>query len=249
MKTERFSQASIDFIEKATRQKDKNWLDRNREAYEELLIRPMKELSKCVSKSLSRETPGYRFPRSFARLRRSADNAKTKGPFRDWVSLSVTRDSGSRYDSFPSLYFHIEKDEYFSAGGLYMPSAKQTKYIRAWIDYDSTELEDLLDDRTFKSVFKGLGTERTLKTKPRDYPLDHPKIELLKLSGWYVWRPYTKKQLFSKNFSDVLTTDWRQTLRLNAVLDRYTRKWPGEKTETKNTDNIRAPKVDWDAEF
>jgi uncharacterized protein (TIGR02453 family) len=224
----RFSKRSIEFIQEAARQKGKGWLEKNRNEYEEVLVSPMRELMGMAEEALSRNAPGYRFPkRNHARILRGAEGAKLHGPFRDWVGVSVSRESKSRYEDQPNLYFHISEGEgIFSAGGLYLPSAAQTKHIRAWIDRDPSLLEELLSDRNFKKRFPELGRERVLKTKPRDYPADHPRIEWLKLSGFYVWREIKKTELFSKDFSDILIEDWRQVLRLNAVLDRYIRSFP-----------------------
>ncbi|MDR3606612.1 MAG: DUF2461 domain-containing protein [Oligoflexia bacterium] len=244
----RFSRKSIDFIAKASRQKSSTWLERNRAEYEAVLVEPMRVLMTEVARQLRQEAPaGYRFPtRGFARIRRSAENARTQGPYRDWIGASVSRDSGSRYEDLPSLYFNISKEDVFSAGGLYMPSAAQTKKIRAWIDRDPSELEELLADRKFRRHYKDLGDERVLKTKPRDYPIDHPKINWLKMTGWYVWRPIPKKELFSRNFADRLAEDWRQALRLNQVLDGYTRAFP-KSGPLEKLEEIQAPKVDsWD---
>jgi uncharacterized protein (TIGR02453 family) len=247
----RFSQKSLDFIARAAKQKSPEWLDRNKEEYESVLVEPMKQLVSQVAKNLMKKAPGYRFPsRQFVRLRRSADRAKAQGWYKNWVSLMVNRDSGSRYEDLPSLYFHISKDEFFSAGGLYMPSAGQTKKIRLWIDQDPSALEKLLSDKDFKRRYKELGKERVLKTKPRDYPIDHPRIEWLKLSAWYVWRDFSKKELFSPKFSDILTEDWNQVLRLNQILDKYTTTLPKEKQQAGlETSDLCPPKVDWDADF
>ena len=246
--SQRFSQASLDFIAKASRQKKKDWLEKNRAEYEEVLVLPMKNVMEHVSRHLKPEAPGYRFPnRNTARITRGADGAAIHGPFRDWVSTSVSRDSGSRYEGCPNLYFHISNghEEILSAGGLYMPSADQTKHIRSWIDKDPSKLEALFEDKAFKKCFPELGDERVLKTKPRDYPIDHPRIEWLKLSGFYVWKPFTKKELFSKGFPDLLLEDWTQILKLNRVLDHFTASWP--KVEAVDAiPQARAFQDDWD---
>jgi len=240
----RYTQKSIDFIVKASKQKKSEWLDKNREEYEDVLVQPTKELITNVAKALQPEAPGYRFPlRQPARIKRGAD--QSKGPFRDWIGVSATRDSGSRYEDLPYLYFHLSEEDQFTAGGLYMPSADQTKHIRKWIAEDAHALEDLLEDQKFKNRFKELGTERVLKTKPRDYPIDHPKIEWLKLSAWYVWRPIPKKILFSKNFDEVLTEDWKQILRLNRILDQYIGSWP-KTTAFDALPKATLRQMDWD---
>lgn len=242
----RFSQATIDFINKASRQKKAEWLEKNREEYERVLVNPMRELMEKAAKELQPLAPGYRFPlRGLARLKRGTD--QTAGPFKDWVHVSVSRDSKSRYDSLPNLYFHVSDghENILSAGGLYMPSADQTKHIRKWIDQDPSALEELLDDKDFKKRFKDLGNERVLKTKPRDYPIDHPHFKWLRLSAWYVWRPFTKKVFFSKNFSDELIEDWRQVLRLNRILDQYTQNWPKTGSGLDALSGVQARKMDF----
>lgn len=225
MPTPHFTQASIDFLNRAAKQKKLDWLDRNEEEYQEVLVAPMKELMTSVAQNLRNLAPGYRFQtRGFARIKTSWE--KNNKPFRDWFHVSVSRDSESRYDSLPNLYFHFSDGEFYSAGGLYVPSAKQTKHIRKWIDHDPSQLETLLLDSKFKRIFKELGTERVLATKPRDYDRDHPYFEWLRLSAWYVWRSIPKKIVLSKNLASVLTEDWTQVLRLNSILDFYTTNWP-----------------------
>jgi uncharacterized protein (TIGR02453 family) len=252
MSAPRFNQASIDFLNKAARQKKTDWLDKNREEYQEVLVEPMRALMEAVAKNLRAEAPGYRFPtRNFARIKRSWESEENMGPYRDWFHTSLSRDSESRYESLPNLYFHFADNDFHSAGGHYLPSADQTKHIRSWIAHDPSELEDLLEDKAFKKIFKeGLGTERMLKTKPRDYPVDHPKFDWLRLSAWYVWRNIPKKIVLSKNFADVLTEDWRQVLRLNRILDKYTSTWPTARTESNMIDllpNVKQrPLGDWD---
>jgi len=246
----RFSKQSLDFIRKASRQKKHEWLDRNREEYEEVLVEPTRALMEAVGRDLRREAPGYRFPtRSFARIRRSADRAKAQGMYKDWIGIQVSRDSGSMFEDLPGLYLHFSAKEVFTAGGLYMPSSRQVKQIRAWIAEDASALEKLLKDRKFRSRFKELGDERKLKTFPRGYPEDHPRIEWLKLTGWYVWRAVPKREFFSPRFHEILAGDWRQVLRLNAVLDRYLASWPGGSARRglETYEGIQAPRVDWES--
>src|SRR5579885_40651 len=245
----RFSQKSLDFIRKASRQKKHDWLDRNRAEYEEVLVEPMRALMTTVARELRGEAPGYRFPaRSFARIRRSADRARAQGLYKDWIGVQVSRDSGSLFEDLPGLYFHMSYEDVFTAGGLYMPSSRQVKQIRAWIAEDASALERLLKDRRFKSVFReGLGDERKLKTFPRGYPQDHPRIEWLKLTGFYVWRPVKKREFFSSDFHETLAADWRQVLRLNGVLDRYLSSWPGaSRRKLESFEGIRAPQLNWE---
>ena len=51
----RYTQKSIDFIVKASKQKKSEWLDKNREEYEEVLVQPTKELITNIAKALDSE--------------------------------------------------------------------------------------------------------------------------------------------------------------------------------------------------
>lgn len=249
----RFTQKTLDFLARANRQKKPDWLEKNRDEYQDLVVEPTRHLIQQVARILRPQARGYHFPtRGIARLKRSGDRAKKYGAlFREYVGVQVTRDSGSRFEDLPGLYFHFEPDEVFSAGGLYTPSARQIRQIRMWIDDEPKDLEKLLRDRAFQKVFpKGLGKERVLKTKPRFYPVEHPRIEWLKLTGYYVWRPIAKRDFFSARLPEILSADWLQVLRLNAVLDRYISEVPLRQTDRKERfgegfEGIQAPQVDW----
>ncbi len=138
-----------------------------------------------------------------------------------------------------------EREHVKSAGGLYIPSADQTKHIRKWIDQDPSQFQELFKDKTFGKLFPDFGNERVLKTKPRDYPIDHPRIDWLKLSAWYVWRPFTKKEFFSKNFSTLLIRDWQEILKLNRILDKYTASYPKQIDSKDSIPEATSRKMDW----
>jgi hypothetical protein len=106
---------------------------------------------------------------------------------------------------------------------------------------------DLFEDKSFSKLYKNLGDEHKLKTKPRDYPLAHPRIEWLKLTGFYVSRPIPKKELFSASFAEILIRDWKEAMRFNNLLDDWIQRSPGQasqKTSEKPSFGLHA--YDWD---
>lgn len=223
----RLSQKSLDFIAKASKQKSPAWIEKNEAEYHDVLVEPVAHLAREVSRQLRGIAPAYRFPtRGFARLRRSSQRAQAQGTYKDWVGIHVSRESGSRYEDLPNLYFHLSPEDQFSAGGLFMASAGQVRRMRSWIDQDPRQLEQLLADPAFKKVYPELGIEKQVKTFPRGFPKDHPRIDWLKLTGYYVWRPIPKKVLFSSSFPEILAADWKQVLRLNSLLDDWISREP-----------------------
>jgi uncharacterized protein (TIGR02453 family) len=219
----KFSKKSLDFLETAGKQTSPEWLDEHKVEHEAYVVEPLRELNLYLSKTLSKlpEARGYRFPkRGFGRLRRPSHKIGPGDPaYRDWVHLQPSRPSASRFDENPGLYFFVSPKRIFSGGGLYMPSSRQIKKLRLWIDDDPSEMASLFKSRAFNARFpKGFETGKCVKTFPRGYSPDHPRISWLKLQAYYVTREYSKKEFYSGEFKDLLTEDWRQALRFNEVL-------------------------------
>ncbi len=219
----KFSKKTLDFLATAGKQTSQDWLDQHEVEHESLVIEPLRELSTYAS-TLILKTPearGYKFPkRGFGRLRRPAHKIGPNDPaYREWVHLQPSRPSASRFDENPGLYFFISPQRIFGGGGLYMPSSRQIKKLRLWIDDDPSEMASLFKSKTFKEHFpKGFETGKCVKTYPRGFSPDHPRIAWLKLQAYYITREYSKKEFYSSEFKDLLTEDWRQAVRFNEVL-------------------------------
>jgi uncharacterized protein (TIGR02453 family) len=80
-------------------------------------------------------------------------------------------------------YVSVSADELFVGSGLYMPMPDQLKRFRTAIDDDraGAELEAIV--ATLRKAKYDIGAHDTLKTAPRGYAKDHPRIELLQLKG------------------------------------------------------------------
>ena len=80
-------------------------------------------------------------------------------------------------------YISVSADELFVGSGLYMPMPDDLKRFRAAIDADRTgrELEQIV--AALRKAKYDIGAHDHVKTAPRGYDKDHPRIELLKLKG------------------------------------------------------------------
>jgi uncharacterized protein (TIGR02453 family) len=74
--------------------------------------------------------------------------------------------------------------------GFYMMAPDQLARFRDAIDDDGTglALEGLVTDA--RRAGADVSAHDSLKTAPRGYPKDHPRIELLRLKGLVVWREW-----------------------------------------------------------
>jgi len=80
-------------------------------------------------------------------------------------------------------YVSVSADELFVGSGLYMPMPDDLKRFRAAIDAERSgrELEQIV--ATLRKAKYDIGAHDSVKTAPRGYDKDHPRIELLKLKG------------------------------------------------------------------
>jgi uncharacterized protein (TIGR02453 family) len=80
-------------------------------------------------------------------------------------------------------YVSVSADELFVGSGLHMPMPDDLKRFRAAIDVDRTgrELEQIVT--ALRKAKYDVGAHDSVKTAPRGYAKDHPRIELLKLKG------------------------------------------------------------------
>lgn len=224
----RFSKQSIAFLEKAGRQKKADWLERNQEEYEEVLLAPLQHLAQTVSQALMPLAPDYHFPKKgLGRLKRSAHRVLESGGkwFKNWISYSAARPRTSRFEHNPNLFFLInsedDEDPVLVAGGLYMPSSKQMRLIREAIAKDARPFDQLFKTAAFNKAFPGgFSLDKTSTRVPRGFDSDHPRMKWIKLQAFFVWRAYSKKEFSSKDFAALVTQDFKQVLKFNQLLEQ-----------------------------
>ncbi len=228
MNTPRFSNKTIAFLKKASEQKNPNWLDRNRDEYERVLLVPLNHLAKTLACELNPIAPDYHFPKKgLGRIKRPANRVAERGGglFKSWMTYSASRPRTSRFEHNPNLFFFINsedsKDPVLVAGGLYMPSSQQVRRIRESIANDASAFDQLFKTKTFSSRFPGgFSNERISQRTPRGFDPNHPRMEWLRLQAFFVWRAYTRKEFASREFPSLVAKDWKQILRLNRLLEK-----------------------------
>ncbi len=108
-------------------------------------------------------------------VRFSAD----KSPYKTQHGAAATSPGGTM------RYVHVSSDGLFIASGCYMLAPDQIARMRAAIDDERSgeELVALLPAVEEAGLEIGPGGAPALKTAPRGYPKDHPRIALLRFKG------------------------------------------------------------------
>jgi uncharacterized protein (TIGR02453 family) len=89
-----------------------------------------------------------------------------------------------------AAYVSLSAEGFGLGRGLYMPSNEQLERYRAAVDDDTTgpELERVVATARKKGL--DVSGHESLKTAPKGYPKDHPRIDLLRQKGLIAWRSW-----------------------------------------------------------
>jgi uncharacterized protein (TIGR02453 family) len=118
-------------------------------------------------------------------------------------------------------YFQISTAGLMVGAGYYAMMRDQLERFRAAVDADRTGAE-------IEAIVAGLskryrvGAIDELKTAPKGYPKDHPRIELLRRKGLMVFTEFgTPKWLHTKQAASKIRDVWKAAAPMNTWLDLH----------------------------
>lgn len=157
--------AALDFYEDLEADNSKSFWVAHKHVYDESVRPPVIALTEA----LAEEFGTAKLFRPYRDVRFSKD----KTPYKTHQGAFVGTAPGTGY------YLQIDASGLMAAGGFYAASPAQLARLRATIDDDARgpELEALVAD--VRAAGLEVGGDR-LKTQPRGYPADHPRIDLLR---------------------------------------------------------------------
>jgi uncharacterized protein (TIGR02453 family) len=194
-----FPAAALDFYDDLEMDNTKTFWNEHKHVYEESVKTPMTALLA----ELEAEFGAAKLFRPYRDVR----FAKDKTPYKTH--------QGAFIDLGPSTGWYVQ----VSGAGFYEASAERLARFRAAIDEErrGTELEKLLGK--LQKAGWTLGGDK-LKTSPRGYDADHPRIELLRHKSMTVGRSYGFEPIIhSPDLVAQIRKDWRATRPLLDWLD------------------------------
>ena len=222
----KFSSQTIPFLTEAGQQTDPTWLEQNQHTFDQVVRLPFLEIAETLKSELQSTVPDYHFPtKGIGRIKKAANKVVCGGvQFKDWLSISASKPSDSRFERNPHLFFGILPNipPYWGvvvAGGLFMPSGPQLKKVRMAIAENSKPFHQLFQDPAFKGRFTtNFSLETTGSRMPRGFDPDHPDATWLKLKAFLVVKKVTKTQFTSPGLALSVAEDFKQLVRLNRLL-------------------------------
>jgi len=164
--------AAIDFYDGLEEDNSREYWLAHRSIYEDAVKRPMEELLD----DLADEFGAGRIFRPNRDVRFSND----KSPYK--TAIGATLEGGG--------YVQLSAAGLAVGAGYYGMATDQLERFRQAVDAERTgsELESLVAERRKAGV--EVSARQSLKSPPRGYPKDHPRIELLRLKGLHTWKEW-----------------------------------------------------------
>ena len=216
------SKDSLQFLDDLKANNNRDWFLDNKKRYAffkkdyQLLVSDFLDAMKPLDPSLEMlEVKNCTF-----RINRDIRFSKDKSPYKDHIGVWMS--SGSKGMNRSGYYIHIARAGSFIAGGFYCPEAEDLKKVRKEIAYFHEDLEEILNEKTFKKEFGDFDRNETnvLKNPPRGYEKDHPAIELLKLKSFETSQKFDIEEVTNKDFVSKMSKKLIVLKPLNEFINR-----------------------------
>ena len=191
---------ALDFYDGLAADNSKTYWTAHRQIYEAAVLRPMTELVE----ELAPEFGEAKIFRPYRDIRFSKD----KTPYKTHIGALV----GRGYVQFSAQGLAV-------GNGMYGMAPDQLDRYRQAVARDRTggELEDAIAAIEKEGI--GVSGRDVLKSAPRGYPADHPRIELLRYKGIVAWKEWpVEAWLETVAARDRVAGFWRATRPLSTWL-------------------------------
>ncbi|MET0831038.1 MAG: DUF2461 domain-containing protein [Acidimicrobiia bacterium] len=170
-----FPPEAFDFYERLEADNDREFWTANKADYERLVRRPMEALCDELA-----EFGAFHLYRPYNDMR----FAKGRPPYKTHQGAFTRGPGGGGH------YVQISADGLMAAAGYYVMAKDQLDRFRHAVDDPDlgAEIADLADGLVGSGY--EIGAHETLKTAPRGFPKDHPRVELLRRKGLMAWRSW-----------------------------------------------------------
>ncbi len=195
---------AIEFFEGLEDDNSKTYWHAHKSVYDDCVRAPMEALLT----ELAPEFGEGKIFRPYRDVRFSAD----KSPYKTAIGASLAAGG----------YVQLSADGLGAGCGVYMPAPDQLDRFRRAVADSRTgaRLAGIVDD--VRSAGIEVTAPETLKTAPRGYPKDHPRIDLLRRKGLITWKQWPVGAWLGTTRAKTRVVDFlRASQPLNTWLDRH----------------------------
>lgn len=198
------SKSTFKFLKDLKANNNREWFTKNKGVYEEAKANFdafIDELIKAIA-TFDPEIAHHTAKSTVFRIYRDVRFSKDKSPYKTHFGAHITSaQKRSDIHTRSGYYIHIGPGESMLAGGAYMPQGDWLKNIRQEIDYNGDDLEKIILNPQFQTVFGELDGE-SLKRPPKGYDPEHKHIDLLKKKSFLATHQVKDSEVTKPDFLD-----------------------------------------------
>lgn len=200
-----FSKKTFQYFDLAKKNKKKKaWFLKNKALYETAVKDPYSILIDEMNSRFSEKLPHIVMsPRKISRPLRPKNKAELLGYVKAGAMFYFSEKQTSIFEWNPGIYMHLgdEKEDNVIGMGLYGPSSRQIRRLRAALVRDYKEVDKILASRSLKKYWGGLADEK-YKRFPKDYSLDDKAAKYLWYKQFFLRQQFTRKEVLEKGFAE-----------------------------------------------
>jgi uncharacterized protein (TIGR02453 family) len=198
---------AILFYEQLETDNSRTFWEANKQRFKEVVRAPAEDLAEELS-----DFGQFHLFRPHNDLRFS----KNKPPYKTHQGAYTESEGGAGY------YFHISAQGLMCGTGYYSMAKDQLDRFRRAVDAEATGAEIERVVRTLEKKRFRIGAIGELKTAPRGYPKDHPRIELIRRKGLMASNDFgAPKWIHTKQAAAKVRATWQAGADLNTWLDAH----------------------------
>lgn len=186
----------------------KSYWHAHRETYERAVKEPFVRLGEEVAREFG--------PLHVFRPYRDVRFSRDKSPYKTAAAAVTEGPGGAGY------YVQLSAEGLLVASGYYVLASDQLERWRAAVADARSGPRIARDVERVRAAGYEVAGHESLKTAPRGYPKDHPRIELLRNKGLTVGRTFVPARwLHTRAAYDRIVRVWRDAAPVNRWLDRH----------------------------
>ena len=202
---------------------NREWFNENKNRYEDARSEFEQFTSSLIAEivKFDQSIAHHKAKDCIFRIYRDVRFSKDKSPYKTHFGAHITSAAKrSEIHSKAGYYLHIEPGgKSMLAGGAYLPEGPWLKTIRQEIDFNGEEFKKILNSPPFRKYFGTIEGEK-LKTRPKDYPADHPEIELLKHKSFVVSHKCDDETVVGNGFLGHAATVYKALFPFDSFLNK-----------------------------
>lgn len=200
----KISQSTFQFLKDLQTNNERDWFNDHktryqaaRDEFEEFIDALITEIGQ-----FDPEVSHFKAKDCVFRIYRDVRFSKDKSPYKTHFGAHITSaPRKSEIHTRAGYYIHLQPGASMLGGGAYLPESKWLRAIREKIYSEADLFKSILNDSSFKKYFGQIEGEKLVKA-PKDFPADHPDIELLKQKSFLAMHQLKDKDVLSSGFLD-----------------------------------------------